>query len=460
MEWAANLTTANWVGLLQVSLFVFIILLGFPMAFTLLAMSVIFGYYAFFDPKLFAESGVFANRIFDLIVKNAFSTMENHVLIAIPLFLFMGYVVEKAGIVARLFNAIRVATYKLPGNLAVASLITCAIFSTATGIVGAVVTLMGLLAWPAMVNNGYNKTFASGVVTAGGCLGILIPPSIMFIVYAVVAALSPLRLFAAAMLPGLMLAGLYIIYVIVAASLNPKLAPKPKLSEIPPRAKIYKDLAVSFLPLFLIIVLVLGTILGGLATASEAAAVGAVGAIGLAFFYKTMNWNMFKDSIYLTARTSTMIIWLFVGSSSFASVFAYLGGQDIFEAFFKSLNLEPWQFLIITQLLIFVLGWPLEWTEIIIIFVPIFLPLVKFYGIDPYFFGILIGLNLQTSFLSPPMAMAAFYLKGVQGDKVSLKEIFKGGYPFIYIVIFSMILLYNFQGLSTWLPNYLFGQGG
>ncbi|NBQ46520.1 MAG: TRAP transporter large permease subunit, partial [Proteobacteria bacterium] len=392
----------NWVGLLQVTLFVFIILLGFPMAFTLLAMSVIFGYYAFFDPKLFAESGIFANRIFDLIVKNAFSTMENHVLIAIPLFLFMGYVVEKAGIVARLFNAIRVATYKLPGNLAVASLITCAIFSTATGIVGAVVTLMGLLAWPAMVNNGYNKTFASGVVTAGGCLGILIPPSIMFIVYAVVAALSPLRLFAAAMLPGLMLAGLYIIYVIIAATLNPKLAPKPKMSD----------------------------------------------------------WNMFKDSIYLTARTSTMIIWLFVGSSSFASVFAYLGGQDIFDAFFKSLNLEAWQFLVVTQILIFVLGWPLEWTEIIIIFVPIFLPLVKYYGIDPYFFGILIGLNLQTSFLSPPMAMAAFYLKGVQGDRVSLKEIFKGGYPFIYMVILSMVILYLFQPLSTWLPNYLFGQGG
>ena len=456
MEWAANITTANWVGLLQVTLFVFIILLGFPMAFTLLAMSVMFGYYAFFDAKLFAEVGVFGNRIFDLVVKNAFSTMENHVLIAIPLFLFMGYIVEKAGIVSRLFNAIRVATYKLPGSLAVASLITCAIFSTATGIVGAVVTLMGLLAWPAMVNNGYNKQFASGVVTAGGCLGILIPPSIMFIVYAVVAALSPLRLFAAAMLPGLMLAGLYIIYVIIAASLNPKLAPQPKLSEIPPRVKIYKDLVVSFLPLFLIIVLVLGSILGGLATASEAAAVGAVGALGLAFFYKTMNWNMFKDSVYLTARSSTMIIWLFVGSSSFASVFAYLGGQDIFDAFFKSLNLEPWQFLVITQIIIFILGWPLEWTEIIIIFVPIFLPLVKFYGIDPYFFGILIGLNLQTSFLSPPMAMAAFYLKGVQGDRVSLQEIFKGGYPFIFMVIFAMLLLYNFQGLSTWLPKYLF----
>ena len=197
-------------------------------------------------------------------------------------------------------------------------------------------------------------------------------------------------------------------------------------------------------------------ILGGLATASEAAAVGAVGAIGLAFFYKTMNWNMFKDSIYLTARSSTMIIWLFVGSSSFASVFAYLGGQEIFDAFFKSLDLAPWQFLVVTQIVIFILGWPLEWTEIIIIFVPIFLPLVKYYGIDPYFFGILIGLNLQTSFLSPPMAMAAFYLKGVQGDRVSLQEIFKGGYPFIFMVILAMLLLYNFQGLSTWLPKYLF----
>jgi len=440
--------------------FIFIVLLGFPIAFTLLALGIFFGYYAYLDPSKVADAGIFANRIFDLVVKNTHSVMENHVLIAVPLFLFMGYVVERSGIIARLFESIRMATAKLPASMAVAALITCALFSTATGIVGAVVTLMGLLAWPAMIRAGYNKKFASGVICAGGTLGILIPPSIMFIVYAVVAALSPLRLFAAAMFPGLMLAGLYIIYVIVAASLNPKLAPKPKLSEIPPRAKIYKDLAVSFLPLFLIIALVLGTILGGLATASEAAAVGAVGAIGLAFFYKTMNWNMFKDSVYLTARTSTMIIWLFVGSSSFASVFAYLGGQDIFEAFFKSLNLEPWQFLVITQIIIFVLGWPLEWTEIIIIFVPIFLPLVKFYGIDPYFFGILIGLNLQTSFLSPPMAMAAFYLKGVQGDKVSLKEIFKGGYPFIYIVIFSMVLLYNFQGLSTWLPNYLFGQGG
>jgi tripartite ATP-independent transporter DctM subunit len=278
----------------------------------------------------------------------------------------------------------------------------------------------------------------------------------MFIVYAVVAALSPLRLFAAAMLPGLMLAGLYIVYVIIAAYLNPSIAPKPKLSEIPPRKKIIKDLITSFLPLFSIIVLVLGTILSGLATASESAAVGAVGALILAYFYKTLNWNMFKDSIYLTARTSTMIIWLFIGSSSFASVFAYLGGQDIFEAFFKSLNLQPWQFLVITQILIFVLGWPLEWTEIIIIFVPIFLPLLKLYGIDPYFFGILIGLNLQTSFLSPPMAMAAFYLKGVQGNNVTLKEIFKGGYPFIFIVIFAMVLLYNFQGLSTWLPKVLF----
>ena len=456
MEWAANITTANWVGLFQISIFVFILLLGFPIAFSLLAMSIIFGFYAFFDAKSFAESGIFANRIFDLIVKNTFSTMENYVLIAVPLFLFMGYIVEKAGIVSRLFSAIRVATYKLPGSLAVASLITCAIFSTATGIVGAVVTLMGLLAWPAMVNNGYNKQFASGVVTAGGCLGILIPPSIMFIVYAVVAALSPLRLFAAAMLPGLMLAGLYILYVILAAYLNPSIAPKPKLSEIPPRKKIIKDLITSFLPLFSIIVLVLGTILSGLATASESAAVGAVGALILAYFYKTLNWNMFKDSIYLTARTSTMIIWLFIGSSSFASVFAYLGGQDIFEAFFKSLNLQPWQFLVITQILIFVLGWPLEWTEIIIIFVPIFLPLLKLYGIDPYFFGILIGLNLQTSFLSPPMAMAAFYLKGVQGNNVTLKEIFKGGYPFIFIVVFAMVLLYNFQGLSTWLPKVLF----
>ena len=444
------------IAILMMSLFLFAVLLGFPIAFTLLAMGVGFGYYAYFDPTRMDH--LLDNRIFSLLVQNTYTIMDNTVLTAVPLFLFMGYLVERAGIVAKLFFAIRLASHRLPASMAVAALVTCALFSTATGIIGAVVTLMGLLAWPAMIRAGYDKKFASGVICSGGCLGILIPPSIMLIVYAVIAQLSPLRLFAAAIFPGLMLAGLYILYVIIRAYFNPSLAPKPAAEEIPPRSVILKEVLVSFVPLFSLIILVLGTTLGGLATPAEAAAVGAFGALILSFFYKSLKWKNFKESVFLTAKTSAMIMWLFVGSWTFASVFSYLGGHEVFEEFFKSMDIQPWQFLVITQIIIFLLGWPLEWTEILIIFVPIFLPLVEFFGVNPYFFAMLIALNLQTSFLTPPMAMSAYYLKGVQSRNVELMQIFRGIMPFLGIVIFAMVLMYMFPGIALWLPDVLFAE--
>ena len=444
------------IAILMMSLFLFAVLLGFPIAFTLLAMGVGFGYYAYFDPTRMDH--LLDNRIFSLLVQNTYTIMDNTVLTAVPLFLFMGYLVERAGIVAKLFFAIRLASHRLPASMAVAALVTCALFSTATGIIGAVVTLMGLLAWPAMIRAGYDKKFASGVICSGGCLGILIPPSIMLIVYAVIAQLSPLRLFAAAIFPGLMLAGLYILYVIIRAYFNPSLAPKPAAEEIPPRSVILKEVLVSFVPLFSLIILVSGTILGGLATPAEAAAVGAFGALILSFFYKSLKWKNFKESVFLTAKTSAMIMWLFVGSWTFASVFSYLGGHEVFEEFFKSMDIQPWQFLVITQIIIFLLGWPLEWTEILIIFVPIFLPLVEFFGVNPYFFAMLIALNLQTSFLTPPMAMSAYYLKGVQSKNVELLQIFRGIMPFLGIVIFAMVLMYMFPGIALWLPDVLFAE--
>ena len=444
------------IAILMMSLFLFAVLLGFPIAFTLLAMGVGFGYYAYFDPSRMDH--LLDNRIFSLLVQNTYTIMDNTVLTAVPLFLFMGYLVERAGIVAKLFFAIRLASHRLPASMAVAALVTCALFSTATGIIGAVVTLMGLLAWPAMIRAGYDKKFASGVICSGGCLGILIPPSIMLIVYAVIAQLSPLRLFAAAIFPGLMLAGLYILYVIIRAYFNPSLAPKPAAEEIPPRSEILKEVLVSFVPLFSLIILVLGTILAGLATPAEAAAVGAFGALVLSYFYKSLKWKNFKESVFLTAKTSAMIMWLFVGSWTFASVFSYLGGHEVFETFFKSMDIQPWQFLVITQIIIFLLGWPLEWTEILIIFVPIFLPLVEFFGVNPYFFAMLIALNLQTSFLTPPMAMSAYYLKGVQSRNVELMQIFRGIMPFLGIVILAMVLMYIFPGIALWLPDTLFAD--
>jgi len=421
-----------------------------------MAMGIGFGYYAYFDWALMDH--IFDNRIFGLFVQNTYTVMDNTVLTAVPLFLFMGYLVERAGIVSKLFFAIRLASHKLPASMAVAALITCALFSTATGIIGAVVTLMGLLAWPAMIKAGYDKKFSSGVICAGGCLGILIPPSIMLIVYSVIAQLSPLRLFAAAIFPGLLLAGLYIIYSITLAYFNPKIAPKPPKEDIPATSVIIKEIFISFVPLFSLILLVLGSILGGLATPAEAAAVGAFGALVLSYAYKSLKWKNFKESVFLTAKTSAMIMWLFVGSWTFSSVFSYLGGHEVFEHFFKSMDLAPWQFLVITQIIIFILGWPLEWTEILIIFVPIFLPLLDLFGVNPYLFAMLIALNLQTSFLTPPMAMSAYYLKGVQSKNVELLDIFKGIIPFLGIVIFSMFLMYLFPGIALWLPETLFAN--
>ena len=440
------------VAMLMLSLFIFLVLLGFPIAFTLIAMGVGFGYYAYFQ-----ADNLFNNQIFYLLNQNTYSVMENDVLVAIPLFLFMGYVVERANIVNRLFFSLQLATRHLPGSMAVAALATCAIFATASGIIGAVVTLMGLLAFPAMVKAGYHRGFASGVICAGGTLGILIPPSIMLIVYAAIAELSPLRLYAAAIFPGFLLAGFYMIYVVTRAFFNPSLAPKPIEEEVPPSRVILLQLLTSFVPLALLILTVLGSILLGLATPAEAAAIGAFGGLFLAFCYRALNWKTLKQSIFLTAKTTAMVCWLFVGSWTFASVFSYLGGHAIIEHWILAMNLEPWQFLVLVQLIIFLLGWPLEWTEILIIFVPIFLPMLDTFGVNPYFFAMLVALKLQTSFLTPPMAMAAYYLKGVVGDEIELIEIFKSIMPYLVIVIFTMVLMYNFPGIALYLPDYFFG---
>ncbi len=442
------------VAILMLSIFIFLVLLGFPIAFTLIAMGVGFGYYAYFQ-----EGNLLLNNIFYLLNQNTYSVMENDVLVAIPLFLFMGYVVERANIVNRLFFSLQLATRHLPGSMAVAALATCAIFATASGIIGAVVTLMGLLAFPAMVKANYDRGFAAGVICAGGTLGILIPPSIMLIVYAAIAELSPLRLYAAAIVPGFLLAGFYMIYVVGYAFFRPSIAPKPVEEEIPETKVIILQLLTSFLPLALLIFTVLGSILLGLATPAEAAAIGATGGLLLAFSYKSLTFEGLKQSVFLTAKTTAMVCWLFVGSWTFASVFSYLGGHTVVEHWILGFNLEPWQFLVLVQIIIFLLGWPLEWTEILIIFVPIFLPMLDAFGVNPYFFAMLVALNLQTSFLTPPMAMAAYYLKGVVGDEIELVDIFKNIAPYLIIVIFTMVLMYNFPEIALFLPDYFFGVG-
>ncbi|MCZ8183625.1 MAG: TRAP transporter large permease subunit [Beijerinckiaceae bacterium] len=433
-------------GVLMLVLFIGFIMLGFPIAFTLMALGVFFGYIAMGD------------TVFALVVQRAYSVMANDVLVSIPLFVFMGYIIERANILDRLFRSLQLALGFLPGSLAIATLATCAIFATATGIVGAVVTLMGLLAFPAMLRAGYDVRLSAGVVCAGGCLGILIPPSVMLILYGATAGVSVPKLYAAALFPGLMLASLYMLYVLVRCMLNPSLAPKlPPEERNVPVLFILKELALSFFPLTLLILSVLGAIFFGLATPTEAAGIGSIGALVLATLYRSLDYVKVRDSVYLTARTSAMVCWLFVGSFIFSSIFGYLGGHEPIKTFMAWLNPSPTVFLIITQLIIFVLGWPLEWTEIIVIFVPIFLPLLQQFGIDPVFFGILIALNIQTSFLSPPVAMAPFYLKGVAPKHVTINQIFSGVMPFLWIVLVAMVLVYLFPGIALWLPGKLYG---
>jgi tripartite ATP-independent transporter DctM subunit len=466
------------VGMLLILLLA--IFLGFPVAFTLMALGVGFGYYAYYEEgrmwRAFERAveqdlapftqwqewlgGFFNNRIFDLFVNQTYTVMSNDTLTAVPLFLFMGYIVERANIVDRLFSTLFIASRRLPGAMAVAALVTCTLFATATGIVGAVVTLMGLLALPAMLKAKYDIRYASGAICAGGTLGILIPPSILLIVYAATSGVSVVRMYAAALLPGLFLATLYLVYIIARAMLNPKLAPKPTKEQIGDHSalQIAWMMLTSFVPLAFLIFAVLGAILFGFATPTEAAAIGALGGLVLAFAYGAMSWQRLKESVYLTARTTAMVCWLFVGSATFASVFAYLGGQQLISDFVTGLDMSPLMFLIMAQLIIFILGWPLEWTEIIVIFIPIFLPLLAHFDIDPLFFGILVAVNLQTAFLSPPMAMSAYYLKGIAPSWVKLTDIFAGMLPYMGIVILCMVLIYIFPAIVYWLPDLIYGR--
>jgi TRAP-type mannitol/chloroaromatic compound transport system permease large subunit len=454
--------------------------------------------------------------IFNLLVQRTYSVMTNDVLISIPLFVFMGYIVERANILDRLFRSLQLAAGPMPASLALATLATCAIFATATGIVGAVVTLMGLLAYPAMLRAGYDAKLSAGVVCAGGCLGILIPPSVMLILYGATAGVSVVKLYAGAFFPGLMLAGLYILYVVIMTLLNPKLAPQlpPEERKVPVRT-VFWALVTSFLPLAALIGAALGSIIFGIATPSEAAAMGSLGALLLAVAYgadysrrrnllivqvygllmalflvyallcgftelridrraltavlfltllvgvvlipnSKFTVNQLKESVFLTARTTAMVCWLFIGSFTFSAVFAYLGGHEPIEKFVLWMNLSPTGFMILAQIIIFLLGWPLEWTEIIVIFMPIFLPLLKTFNVDPLFFGLLVALNIQTSFLSPPVAMAPFYLKGVAPAHVSINEIFRGVMPFNLLVILAMVILYLFPEIGLWLPRVLY----
>ena len=668
-------------GLLMLGLIVVVIMMGFPTAFTLMGLGMVFGFSTFYDPS----QPWFENKIFNLMVQRTFGAMTNDTLLSIPLFVLMGYVMERGALVDKMFHSVQLAFRRLPGSLAVTTLVICTFWGIASGLVGAVVVLMGVIAMRPMLNAGYDTRLAAGVITAGGTLGILIPPSVMIIVYAAVAGQSVVKLYAAAMFPGFFLALLYLIYVIGWVLIDPKVAPKlppeqlraqvsPWVQHVadrysarmlpallaavvsPARAlsaggaqlglswiKLVKGLLMSLVPLIMAAVtlgaawwyvviysqaentaaetaarvsvsasstatpgaaaertgvqepagasggvqeppgaqgvqgvqeppgasggvqeppgadgvreppgaetaggvqeppgsegvqappgsgeeaplqalgdgdtpnaphtepvpesfytgfaitclftlgllmwyyrefdaeqyeildmlvrsvmplgvltlVVLGVILLGITTATESAAVGAAGAFLMAWASGGLSLERVKEAVYLTAKTTSMVCWLFVGSALFSAVFAILGGQRLVEEWVMALNLSPIQFMLLSQAIIFLLGWPLEWTEIIVIFVPIFLPLLAHFQIDPMLWGVLVFVNLQAAFLSPPVAMSAFYLKGVSPPHVTINQIFAGMMPYMLIVIVCMVLMYIWPQLTLWLPNYLYGR--
>ena len=665
-------------GLTMLALIVVVIMMGFPTAFTLMGLGMVFGFTAFYDPS----QPWLDNKVFNLMVQRTFGAMTNDVLLSIPLFVLMGYVMERGALVDKMFHSVQLAFRRLPGSLAVATLVICTFWGIASGLVGAVVVLMGVIAMRPMLNAGYDTRLAAGVITAGGTLGILIPPSVMIIVYAAVAGQSVVKLYAAAMFPGFFLAFLYLVYVIGWVLIDPKVAPKlpeeklrtpvspwlqalgqqysprilpalitavlrphralqiqvaelrvswwllvkslgmslvPLISVLvtlasvwwfvvihsqaennaadaakaaisqpaqpdsnttlkeaapqggvseppgasggvqeppsagngvqeppgasngvqePPGAESVKEppgandvqlppgaetdtkkaeadadapmqalgdgdnteaprtepvpenfytgfyiscvlsvlllvwyykgfdgeqfeildmLVKSVMPLGILTVVVLGVILLGITTATESAAVGAAGAFVMAWASGSLNFQRTKEAVFLTAKTTSMVCWLFVGSALFSAVFAILGGQRLVEEWVMAMDLSPIQFMLLSQAIIFVLGWPLEWTEIIVIFVPIFLPLLTHFQIDPILWGVLVFVNLQAAFLSPPVAMSAFYLKGVSPPHVTINQIFAGMMPYMLIVILCMVLMYIWPGLTLWLPNYLYG---
>jgi TRAP-type mannitol/chloroaromatic compound transport system permease large subunit len=490
-------------GILMLVLFIFAILLGYPIAFTLMALGVAFGYFALGDV------------VIQLVVQRTYSIMTNDVLISVPLFTFMGYIIDRSNTLDRMFKALQLAASGVPASLAVVTMIVCALWGIASGIVGAVVVLMGLLAMPAMLRARYDVRLTAGTICAGGTLGILIPPSVMLILYGATAGVSVVKLYAAAMIPGFGLTAAYLVYIFSVGLLQPEKAPKPQREQRVSLLMMVYELTVSFVPLTILTVVVLAVIFFGIATPTESAAVGAVGALVLAVAQNAdysrnwrsvlvtayvllligicawagyagyhnqalgptplvvtvastvltcvllwpggaFKWVHIKESTFLTARTSAMVCWLFIGSGIFSAVFAYLGGQGYVEQFVLSLGLSSVGFMIMAQLIIFILGWPLEWTEIIIIFLPIFLPLLAKFNIDPLFFGVMVALNLQTSFLSPPVAMAPFYLKGVAPPHISINEIFRGVYPFMWLVLVFMVLMYMFPGMALWLPQLMY----
>ena len=418
---------------------------GFPIAFVIGAIGLFFGYIGFGD------------AVFSQVISRLFWVMNNEAFPAIPLFIFMGAILERSGVIARLFSDLRLAMGPLRGSLALATMFVCTVFAAATGIVGASVTMMGMIALPAMLKYNYNKELATGTILAGGTLGILIPPSIMLLVYAPMAQLSIAKMFGAAIIPGLLLAGLFTIYIFLRCLFQSGSGPAiPKEERTASPLQLSRRLLISLLPTVLLVVLVLGSILAGLAAPTEAAAVGALGGIIISMAYRSLTWKNFKETVYTTLKVSSMILIIAVGASIFTGVFLRLGGGRLFREILTGLPVPPLAIAVMVLFFVFIMGMFLDWVGILLIFVPIIHPILPSLGFDPLWFAIIVCVTLQTSFLSPPYAVSIFYLKGVAPPEINLGHIYRGVIPFLVLQLVGVGLCITFPQIVLWLPSLLY----
>ena len=419
------------------------IFVGFPIAFTLVILGFVFGYIGI------------GKQVFYLMYFQTLGLMKEETLAAVPLFVFMGHVLEQAGLMERLFKAFQFIFARIRGSLYLGVLLTATVFATATGIIGASVTVIGLLAAPAMMRSRYDTAISAGVITAGGCLGILIPPSVMLVVLGPVLGVSVVQLFLAAIIPGLVLSGLFVGYTLIRCYINPELGPRLPEDQRPTSYfQIFREFFSGIVPLGAIIFASLGSIIAGMATPTEGAAMAATGAVILTAFYGRLNWANMKAASLKTLQTSSMILFLAVASNIYGAVFARLGTATLITNTMLSLAVAPLVMIVILMVVIFILGWPLEWPAIVLIFVPIFYPVVDQLGFDLVWFATLVAVNLQTAFLSPPVAMAAYYLKGVAPDW-DLAQIYRGMLEFMILQCVGLALVLFFPQLALWLPSFV-----
>jgi tripartite ATP-independent transporter DctM subunit len=433
-------------GMVMLVLMLGVIFIGFPISFTLLFLALVFGWVGL------------GTVVFDLAFFQTIGLMKEQTFAAVPLFIFMGYVVEQAGLMERLFRAFQVMLAPVRGSLYLGVILTATVFAMATGIVGAAVTVLGIMAAPIMIRSGYSPRLSAGAIAAGGTLGVLIPPSVMLIVMGPVINVSVAKLYAAAFGPGFLLAGLYIVYTLARSFINPKLGPAvPKEERAASVGAIIREVVVGMVPLAALIACTLGTILLGIVTPTEAAAMGASGALLLALLYRKLTFAGLKSAAYSTMATTSMVLFLAVASNVFGAIFARLGSAGVITKALTGMPVPPMITLLLVMALIFLLGWPFEWPAIILVFIPIFYPVIETMKYDMLWFGALVAVNLQTAYLSPPVAMSAYYLKQVV-PQWSLATIYKGMGEFMVIQVIALVLLIMFPEIALWFPRWLFDQ--